>query len=604
MDLKEKLTNIPAKPGCYLFKDKNGTVIYVGKAGILRNRVRSYFAASRPQHPKLSALVKRIRDIEWIITDSEVEALILENNLIKKYKPRYNIDLKDDKSYPYIRITNEDFPRIFITRKVVRDGSTYFGPYTNVKNVRYALLTLKKIFPVRSCIHALKPDIVKAKKIDLCLDYYINKCKGPCQGRQSLEEYDGMIRKIKHFLKGKTNELSQELRAEMNLLSENLKYEEAARVRDKIEALENYRNAQKVVQTDYKDRDFMGMAKEDDDACVAIFKIREGKIVGRMHFYMSRVEWESEKNILQSFLNRYYDDTDDIPREIFLPLEIGETDTYEKWLSEKTRARVTLHTPLIGEKKRLMNLCVKNANYLLQDLKLQKLKKQDYLAHSVLALQRDLRLEKTPKRIECFDISNIQVKDPVASMVSFYNGKPKKSEYRKYKIQTKDTPDDFAMMREVLLRRYSRLLREKKDFPDLIVVDGGKGQLSSAVAILKKLGVENQPIIGLAKRLEEIFFTGLSDAQMIHKTSSALKLLQQVRDEAHRFAVTFHRDRRKKRTITSELDKIEGIGDKRRYYLLKTFGSVKKIKETTVEDLQVKGKLPKNIARKVHKYFH
>ena len=604
MDLKEKLTNIPTNPGCYLYKDKNGTIIYVGKAGVLRNRVRSYFTASRPQHPKLSALVKRIRDIEWIITDSEVEALILENNLIKEYKPRYNIDLKDDKSYPYIRITNEAFPRIFITRKVDRDGSTYFGPYTNVKNVRYALKTLKKIFPIRSCSHYLKPEIVKAKKIDLCLDYYINKCQGPCQGLQTITEYDEMINKIKYFLKGKTDNLSQELRDEMNLLSENLRYEEAARVRDKLEALESYRNAQKVVQIDYKDRDIMGMAKEDDDACVAIFKIREGKIVGRMHFYMSRVEWESEQRILQSFLNRYYDDTDDIPREIFLPVEIGETETYEAWLSEKSGSRVTVHIPLIGEKKRLMNLCVKNANYLLQDLKLQKMKKKDYMAHSVMALQRDLSLEKIPKRIECFDISNIQGTDPVASMVSFDNGKPKKSEYRKYKIQIKDTPDDFAMMREVLFRRYSRLLREKKDFPDLIVVDGGKGQLSSAVAILKNLGVENQAIIGLAKRLEEVFFPGISDAQMIPKTSSSLKLLQQVRDEAHRFAITFHRERRKKRTITSVLDKIEGIGDKRRNYLLKTFGSVKKIKETTVEDLQVKGKLPKNIAEKVYKYFH
>jgi len=604
MDLKEKLSNIPAKPGCYLFKDKNGTIIYVGKAGLLRNRVRSYFVQSRPQHPKLSALVKRIVDIEWIITDSEVEALILENNLIKEYKPRYNIDLKDDKSYPYIRITSEDFPRIFITRKVERDGSTYFGPYTNVKNVRFALKTLKKIFPVRSCTHLLKPQVIKAKKIDLCLDYYINKCKGPCQGLQSAQQYDEMIDKIKHFLKGKTNELSQELRAEMTILSEELKFEEAARVRDKLEALENYRNAQKVVQTDYKDRDFIGLAKEDDDACAALFKIREGKIVGRLHFYLSRVEWQDERTILQSFLNRYYADSEDIPREIYLPVEIEEQATYEKWLGEKFDAKVTIHIPQIGEKKKLMNLCIKNADYLLQDLKLQKMKRQDYLPHSVAALQRDLRLKNPPRRIECFDISNIQGSDPVASMVSFYNGKPKKSEYRKYKIRIKDTPDDFAMMREVLQRRYSRLLREKKELPDLIIVDGGKGQLSSAVAVLRELGIEQQPIIGLAKRLEEVFFPGLSEAQMLPKTSSSLKLLQQARDEAHRFAITFHREQRRKRTITSQLDKIEGIGEKRRNNLLKIFGSVKKIKEADVQELQQTGKLPENIARKVYDYFH
>jgi excinuclease ABC subunit C len=601
--IEDKLKNLPAKPGCYLFKDKNKKILYVGKAGVLRNRVRSYFQ-SGPIHPKIDALVKRIADIEYIVTDSEVEALILENNLIKKHKPRYNVNLRDDKTYPYIRITNEDFPQVFVTRKVIRDGSHYFGPYTDVKNVRYTLKTLQQIFTIRSCKYNLTPEVIEKKKVQLCLDYYIHKCKGPCQALQSKEDYQIEIDRVNRFLKGKTDDLVKEIRNEMNSCSERMEFEEAARFRDKLNALENYRNAQKVVYHDAVDRDILAVAKEDDDACAALFKVRESKITGRIHYYMAQVEWQTLPEIITTFIEQYYFKSDEIPQEVYIQEEIGNEKTVVSWLSERLGKKVNILVPQQGEKKKLVDLAQKNAKYLLEELKLQKLKSKDYVPHVVKALQRDLRLKKEPRYIECFDISNIQGTDPVASMVCFIDGRPKKTEYRRFKIQTKDTPDDFAMMREVVKRRYLRLLKENKKLPDLIMIDGGKGQLSSALGVLNDLGIQNQQIIGLAKRLEELFFPGISDAQMLPHTSSSLRLMQQIRDEAHRFAITFHRERRKKRTIASELDRIEGIGPQRRKQLLKTFGSIKNIKELSVNELVEKGKIPTNTAQNIFNYFH
>ena len=603
MQLEEKLKRLPAKPGCYLFKDKTDKVLYVGKAGVLRQRVRSYFQKSRPYHPKLEALVRKIADLEWIVTDSEVEALILENNLIKEYKPRYNVSLRDDKSYPYIRITNEDFPQVFITRKLVRDGSEYFGPYTNVKDVRFVLKTLKRIFPIRSCKHNLTPKVIAQKKIPLCLDYYIKKCRGPCQGLQSKEDYGKMIDQVRQFLKGKTSQLVNELRAQMEEHARKMEFEEAALVRDRLAALENYRNSQKIVQADLKDRDVVAVALEDKEACALIFKVREGKIIGKQHFYFKQETWKDEAEILDDFLRRYYLTVQDIPQEIFLQVPVESARALEALLSEKSQRKVHIVVPQRGEKHQLIKMAVKNARYLLDDLLLQKMKKEQTVHYTVNALQRDLGLPKPPLIMECFDISNIQGSDPVASMVRFENGKPKKSAYRKFKIHSKQTPDDFTMMREVVERRYSRLLREKKRLPDLIVVDGGKGQLSSALQILRKLGIEDQPIIGLAKRLEEVFVPGESEARMLPRSSSALRLLQHIRDEAHRFAVTFHRQQRKKRTLQSELDAIPGIGSKRRQQLLTAFGSVKNIRQADVKTLVEKGKIPKNVALQIVHHF-
>lgn len=470
--------------------------------------------------------------------------------------------------------------------------------------MRHALTTLKRLFAIRSCKYNFSDEMIEKRKVKLCLEYYIHRCKGPCQGLQNREEYQKIIEQAAQFLKGKTDNLLHELKQEMAALSQKHAFEEAAMIRDKIFILEKYIHGQKVVSQDKLDRDIFAVAREDDDTCAVIFKIREGKLIGRRHYYLSGTLYKQLHEILEHFINQYYTLSDEIPPHVLIPFPVENTALIEKWLLEKSHQKVTIQIPKIGEKKKLIEMCIKNASYLLQELRLQKLAGKSESNYSVKSLQRDLKLAQPPNRIECFDISNIQGSDPVASMVCFINGKPRRSEYRKYTIKTKSTPDDFAMMAEVIQRRYKRVLEEQKPLPDLIVVDGGKGQLSSALNELSKLNLGHQPIIGLAKRLEEIFLPGYKDAQMLPKTSASLKLLQRIRDEAHRFAVTFHRLRRKKRTIGSVLDKIPGIGKSRKQLLLSRFGSVQRIKEADVELLIKKGKLPEKLAQTVYDYFH
>jgi excinuclease ABC subunit C len=602
--IEAKLRNAPTKAGCYLFRDKSGSILYVGKAASLRSRVRSYFQESRPWHPKLNALIKRVWDIDLIVTDSEVEALILENNLIKEHLPRYNVNLKDDKSYPFIRITNDYLPRVFITRKIIRDGSEYYGPYTDVKNMRFTLKTLERLFPIRSCKYDLNPETITSRKVKVCLDYYINKCRGPCQGLQSPEEYGAVIDRVRRFLKGRTDSIVTELRQEMAALSARREFEEAALIRDKISALENYRNSQKIVQQDKTDRDVIGLSRDDEDACAVLFRIREGKVIGRIHKYLDRLEWKENNEVLETFLNTYYMETEDIPAEIFLQEELPSAHVVEDWLSQKKGSRVQIQVPKIGEKKKLVDLTAKNARFLLEELKLQKSKTGESVPFVLRELKKELNLPTVPRRIECFDISNIQGSDPVAGMVTFIDARPRKSEYRRFMIRSRETPDDFAMMREAVERRYSRVLNEKKPLPDLILIDGGKGQLSSALAVLTKLRLQDVPVIGLAKRLEEIFIPGHTDAQMLSRSSPALRLLQQIRDETHRFAVTYHRLRRTKRTVASELETSEGVGPQRRLALIKAFGSVKAVRSATPDDLRQKGGLPQKTAEAVYRHFH
>jgi excinuclease ABC subunit C len=604
MGLQTKLKNLPARPGVYLFRDSRNVVLYVGKAVQLRNRIRSYFQKSRPHDPRLRTMVGKIADVEFIITDNDIEALILEANLIKEYKPRYNINLKDDKSYPYIRITAEDFPQIFPTRKIIRDGSVYFGPYTNVKDMRQALNTLKRIFQIRSCKFDLSEQVIARKKVQLCLDYFIKKCRGPCQGLQSREAYAATIEQIKQFLRGRTDGILAALHTDMQQFAADLHFEEAARVRDKIEALEKYRNSQKVVLGDNQDRDLFALAHEDDDACVVIFRIREGKIIGRIHYYLKGTLYQTDGEILAQFVKQYYNQTDEVPPEIFLPAVPEDESVIGEWLSRRVTGGVNLIIPKSGPKKKLMEMSARNARYLLDELKLQREQAKDRLPHNVKALQRDLRLQQPPRRIECFDISNIQGTDAVASMVCFIDGRPKKSQYRKFRIRSKETPDDFAMMREVISRRYKRLRDEKQTFPDLIIVDGGKGQLSSAHSVLRELDLPDQPVIGLAKRLEEVFFPGVKDAQTLPRSSSSLRLLQQLRDEAHRFALTFHRQRRKKRTLTSRLDEIPGIGPARRERLLREFGSFSRLQKASVDEIRSKAGIHPALAIEIHKFLH
>ena len=618
--LVEKLDSLPAKPGVYQFKSTEGKVLYVGKAVNLRNRVRQYFSAkggSRGPDPRLDVMMSKVADLEIIVTDSEVEALILEANLIKRLKPRYNVTLKDDKSYPYIVVTNEPFPRVFVTRRIVRDGSKYFGPYTDIKTMRYALKTIRDTFKVRSCNYLIDDDVIRKKKIRVCLDYHIKKCDGPCEGLISQEAYNKMIHQVKQLLKGKTSSLVETLEQEMEKFASEMRFEEAAILRDRVKALSVYGARQKVVDVDLNDRDVVTVAADRDSACGVIFKIREGKLVGSQHFYLSNVEGKTEAEILEHFLGRYYLDSEDIPKEVFLPAEVETSDAIAEWLSEKAGEKVNLIVPKIGEKAKLVAMCKTNAQFLLDELKIQKMKSAvtgDFIPHSVKALQRDLRLSKLPRRIECFDISNIQGSDAVASMVTFVDARPVKNDYRRFKIRTVAGPDDFASMKEVFERRYKRLLEEGGTLPDLIVVDGGKGQLSSAVEILEKLGLRqpseirnpkseilNLPAIGLAKRLEEVFIPGVSEAQSIPKTSSGLRLLQRIRDEAHRFAISYHRTVRAKRTLQTELDLIKGIGKIRAKELLEAFGSVQGVKFATEEQLaEIVG--PK-VAQMIKEYF-
>lgn len=613
ISLDEKLENLPPKPGVYQFKDGTGRVLYVGKATSLRNRVRQYFQKGHPVDPRIDAMVSKAHDVEVIVTDSEVEALILESNLIKKLKPRYNVNLKDDKSYPYIVVTHEPYPRVFVTRRIVRDGSAYYGPYTDVKTVRASLRMIRDIFKVRSCNYFIDDEVIRKRKIRVCLDYHIKKCDGPCEGLVSQSQYSQMIKEVEQVLRGKVDSLIRSLEEQMQRASQELRFEEAAVVRDKIRNLRVYTERQKVVDLELLDRDLFAVAIEGNDACGVVFRVREGKIIGKRHVYLTGVEDTPEAEVVEQFVQRYYLDTDDIPREVFLPVDIPGPAAIEQWLTEKRREKVQIVVPKIGEKAKLMAMCAANARFLLEELKLQKMKKEDFIPHSVKALQRDLRLDKPPRRMECFDISNIQGSDAVASMVVFEDGKPKKSEYRKFRIRTVAGADDFASMREVIERRYSKVLDEQAGLPDLIVVDGGKGQLSCAVEVLERLGlrtsqtsnlqaaISNLPVIGLAKRLEEVFIPESTEPQSIPRSSSGLRLLQQIRDEAHRFAVSYHRTLRKKRTLQTELDLIKGIGKVRAKELLEAFGSVQGVKFATEEQLaEIVGS---KVAAKVKDYF-
>ena len=599
--LAEKLENLPAAPGVYQHKDAAGKVLYVGKAKNLKNRVRQYFQKSRSLGPRIEQMLTKATDIDVIVTDSEVEALILEANLIKKFKPRYNVNLKDDKSYPYIVITGEPYPRVFITRHIRRDGSRYFGPYTDVKNVRSALKAIRDIFMIRSCNFLIDDEAIRKKKFKVCLDYHIRKCEGPCEGLVTRERYNAMIDQVASLLRGKTGSLIRSVRAEMERLAAAHRFEDAAVLRDRIKGLEAYSERQKATDLDATDRDIVAFAAEGDDACGVIFKLRDGKMVGRQHYYMGNVEGKPEPEILEALLQQYYLDAEDIPAQVLTPVALEDAEAVARWLGSRRGEAVTLVVPEGGEEAKLVRLTQSNAKFLLEELKIQKMKRADYIPHPLLALQKDLGLDRVPKKIECFDNSNIQGSDPVASMVVFVDGKPRKSEYRKFRIQSVTGPDDFASMREIIERRYTRLLEEQGELPDLIVVDGGKGQLSSAVDVLAKLGLRDQPIIGLAKRLEEVFLPGRSDPELIAKASSGLRLLQQVRDEAHRFAITFHRTLRTKRTLQTELDLIGGVGKKRAQELLEAFGSVQGVKFATAEQLaEVVGE---KTAAKIREYF-
>lgn len=601
IDLERKVAGLPTKPGVYQHKDATGKIIYVGKAKNLRNRVRAYFQDARPVDAKTKALMKNIADVDVIVTDTEAEALILENNLIKEHRPKYNILLKDDKSYPYIRITKEEYPKVFKTRRVVKDGSKYYGPYTDGTYLFYLLKTLRSIFPLRSCDLPLTDATIAQKRYKVCLDYHIKKCDGPCEGFIDRLQYNEYIRQAQQILSGRTRELERQMEERMMKLAEDLRFEDAALIRTRLEKLREYAAKQKVMTSDTVDRDVFALARIGPSACTVVFTIRDGKLVGKRHFMVSNSQDLSDGELIRTTVERWYLEQEQLPDEILLPTEFEDQDVVEGLVRERKGGAVSILVPKIGDKRKLVQMAETNADHLLREQLLQESQKDQSLPRAVLSLQRDLRLPKMPRRIECFDNSHMQGTDYVSSMVVFVDGKPKKSEYRKYKLRTMSGNDDFEAMKEVMTRRYGDL-KETDELPDLVIIDGGKGQLSHAMEILDSVGLRGKfTVVGLAKRLEEVFFPDDAEPVILPKTSSSLRLLQQARDEAHRFAISYHRKLREMRTLRTELTEIPGVGDTTAQNLLIAFGSVERIRALSETELsEVVGK---SLAAKIVAYF-
>jgi len=606
IDVKEKVDHLPLSPGVYMFKDSKDRLLYVGKAKRLRDRVRSYFQDSGDHDGRIRVMIKKIDDLEVIVTDSESEALILENNLIKKHHPRYNILYRDDKSYPYVCVTNEERPRVFPTRTVINDGSTYYGPYDSVTQLKRMLDSIRKAFDLCTCAVSRKNVNRErgAPRWHSCFDDYLESCSGDWD----LEEYCDTIDKVERMLNGRTDALIRDLKEEMSIASDALEYEQAGRIRDRIEAVKRYSEKMKIVAGKKVDRDLFAIHVDNEisEACGVLFKVREGKLISKFHRFLKNIKHLEKGDMLQSFVEDYYTGqfAGAIPDEVYVSDDLVNAEPLAQYLWEERGKKVRIHRPQRGEKAKMIRMAISNAKLLLGERKLEKEKAaRERIPHSVRELKDQLSLQRLPRRIECFDNSNLQGTDPVASMVCFVDARPKKSEYKRFHIKTVKGPDDFASMKEVLSRRYKRVMDEKQQIPDLIVVDGGKGQLSSAVAALQDIGFYGEcEIIGLAKRLEEVFVPGKSDAIMIPKKSSALKLLQKVRDEAHRFAITFHRKKRSKRTIKTELTQIEGIGKKTAQKLLNKYGSVKAVREQPIKELQQEA--GKVTGQRIYEYFH
>ena len=595
---KDRLKQIPKKPGVYFFKDTSSHILYIGKAKELRTRVRSYFQKNRHQSAKNISMIKKIRDVDWIVVSSEVEALLTEANLIKKYQPFYNVNLRDDKSFPYIRITKEPYPRVFITRTIVKDGSRYFGPYTDVIYLRRTLKAIRAIFPIRSCDFFIDDDVIEKKKISLCLDYHIKKCEGPCEGMVSEQIYGEMISNVIKFLNGRTNDIENSITEKMNNASHDLRFEDAGVFRDQLMAIKDFRERQRKVSADFKDRDIFALATDEDYGIAVVVRIRNGRINSREKLSLRNLD-SSEESIFETILTRFYLESDFIPNEIVLPKEPTNSDQLITFLKQKRKGSVKFKYAERGEKAKELRLAYQNAKLLLGEWKLNRMKRKDFVPKMVEQLKEDLQLKSSPRKIEAFDISHLGGTNTVASMVSFFDGKPKKNEYRKFNIKTVEGIDDFASIREVVFRRYSRVKKEGLGFPDLILIDGGKGQLSMAVSALRELGLEYITVIGIAKRLEEVFVPGHSDPQNIPKSSSGLILLRRIRDEAHRFAITFQRTKRKKTSLKSVFDDIAGMGPSRVKKIMKDFNGIDEIASLDPKAIKEKSGIPISIAKEV-----
>ncbi|WP_073194396.1 excinuclease ABC subunit UvrC [Caloranaerobacter azorensis] len=614
-NIDEELKKLPDKPGVYLMKDENGQIIYVGKAVNLKKRVRQYFQASSSKVPKVKAMVKSIAEFEYIITDNEIEALILECNLIKKHKPKYNILLRDDKQYPYIKVTtNEKYPRVIKVRKIEKDKAKYFGPYTSASAVNDTLEIIRNIYPLRNCRKNL--DSIK-KKERPCLNYFIGKCLGPCQGNVNEEKYMEMVHEVLLFLGGKEDKLMHLIEEKMKNAAKQLDFENAAKYRDQLNSIKHILEIQKIVSSTLIDQDIIGMARGIEDVCIQVFFVRGGKLVGREHFILTDISETTRSEILSSFVKQFYMNSSFIPKEILIETNIQDEELISRWLSQKRGSKVQIKVPVRGEKNLLMEMVRKNAMETLENQS-EKIKRKIQLSRAALNELADLLgLDKIPERIEAFDISNIQGVESVGSMVVFQEGQPKKSDYRRFKIKSVSGPNDYKSMEEIIYRRFERGMKEREVmkenemdlgnfsiFPDLVMVDGGKGQVNAAKKAIMQFNL-NIPVCGLIKddfhRTRGIIYE--NKEINISKNSNCFKLITRIQDEAHRFAISYHRSLRNKKLFSSQLDSIKGIGEKRKKALLKFFGSIEKIKNASIEELKSVDGMNIKAAEEVYNYF-
>lgn len=616
-DFEYHIKNLPDKPGVYLMKNFLGEVIYVGKAKVLKNRVKSYFQKSKNHSEKVKVMVKNIAEFEYIVTDSEMEALILECNLIKKYSPKYNILLKDDKFYPFIKITvNDDYPRVFVTRRFAKDGSKYFGPYTNGSAVYETLDLIYKIFPLRNCKLVIKEN---GEKVRPCLNYHIKKCLGPCGGHISKEEYGKMINDIIDILSGKETYITKMLKSDMEKAAEELEFEKAASLRDKILSINAIAEKQKIFKTMEGDEDFINIEQDEKDSCIQVFFSRDGKVIGREHFIFENTANESIGEIIEDFIGSFYGGTAKIPKTIYVP-QIDNFDLMEEYLTIKRGSKVWIKVPQKGQKKEMLEMVKNNARITLEKFKDKYLKDKEINRISLLELQDLLELEECPQRIEAYDISNIQGVDSVGTMIVFEEGRAKNSDYRRFKIKTVKGANDYDSMREILTRRFNHGLDEIKaiqqrdlklsagkfsTFPDLIMMDGGKGQVNVALEVLQSLNIDI-PVCGLVKddkhQTRGIIYN--NNELIINKGSNLMQLIRRIQDEVHRFAITYHRSLRDKRTLHSVLDDIPYVGEKRRRALLMKFGSVDNIKKASMQELLETQSIDKKSAESIYNYFN
>jgi len=597
MTLQEKLDRVPERPGVYLFKDAKSQVLYIGKGASLRSRVRSYFQESRARDPKTDALVGQIRDLDFIVTDNELEALILESNLVKKHRPRYNIILRDDKHYPFLKLTtNEDFPRLMVARRVQKDGAAYFGPFYPATAMRETLRLVRQLFPLRTC--RIKIDGTLERP---CIQYYIHRCKAPCTGWETRDGYAQTVRDVERFLEGKNDDLTKDLTREMEAAAGEMKFERAALLRDQIQALNTVRERQKIISTDDVDQDIIGVVRQGSDACVQLFFVRRGRLLGRESFFFEKVAGWSDGEILGAFIRQFYARNVTPPPEILVSEEIPESELTVEWLRRRREGRVELQAPRRGKKREFVEMAEQNAALALQTHLLSKANRQQVILED---LRRALNLPAPPNRIEGFDISNIQGSEAVGSMVVWENGAMKKEDYKRFKIRSVQGADDYAMLEEVLSRRYARALEEGAVLPDLILLDGGRGHLNTGVKVLEALGLDWLPSVSLAKREEEVYTPESLQPLVLDLTSPGLLALRKIRDEAHRFAVSYHKKLRGRRTIQSVLDQIPGVGPAIRTNLLKSLGSARKVREASVAELAAVPKVTPKLAQKIHAFFH